>query len=224
MLKAVIFDMDGVLIDSEPIHLEANRRLMEKLGLKFDRDYYMQFIGSTTDYMWDKMKEDFGITLSPEKLMELSDGFVKEINGTEGYPVMEGAAEVIRKLHHAGLKLAVASSSGVKRILSSLEKLQVTEEFDCIVSGLELRKPKPEPDIFLKAAGKLGVLPEECIVIEDSHNGMKAAKNAKMICVMYENRSLGQQDSQYADYILQGFQEVDEQFFYMVYAHAKGEP
>ena len=224
MLKAIIFDMDGVLIDSEPVHLEANKRLMEKLGLKFDKDYYMQFIGSTTEYMWDKMKKDYGIVLSPDELMTISDDFVKEINGDNGYPVMEGASELIHKLHEAGLKLAVASSSGMKRIISSVKKLNVSEEINCVVSGQDLRKPKPEPDIFLKTAEELGVLPEECIVIEDSLNGMKAAKNAGMICVMYENQSLGVQDSSYADYILQSFNGIDDSFFKMVYAHTKGEP
>lgn len=63
MLKAVIFDMDGVLIDSEPVHLEAHRRLMEKLGLPFDKQYYMQFVGSTTDNMWKVLKHDYNITL-----------------------------------------------------------------------------------------------------------------------------------------------------------------
>lgn len=224
MLKAIIFDMDGVLIDSEPVHLEANKRLMEKLGLKFDRDYYMQFIGSTTDYMWDKMKKDYNISLTPDELMDISDNFVKEINGESGYPVMEGASELICKLHKSGLKLAVASSSGMKRIISSIEKLNVAEEIYCVVSGQELSRPKPAPDIFLKAAEKLNVLPEECIVIEDSLNGMKAAKNAGMICVMYENQSVGSWDSSYADYILQGFNGIDESFFNMVYAHIKGEP
>jgi beta-phosphoglucomutase family hydrolase len=224
MLKAVIFDMDGVLIDSEPIHMEAHRRLMNRLGLPFDRDYYMQFIGSTTDHMWDKMKKDFEITQTPQELMDMSNEFVKEINGINGYPVMEGASEVIKTLHNAGIKLAVASSSGMERILQSLEKLQVAEEFDCIVSGNEVDKPKPEPDIFLEAAKRLNVSPEECIVIEDSFNGMKAAKNADMICVMYENKSLGTQNSEYADYILQGFTGIDEHFFEMVYAHTKGEP
>lgn len=224
MLKAIIFDMDGVLIDSEPVHLEANRRLMEKLGLEFDREYYMQFIGSTTDYMWDKMKKDYNISLTPDELMTISDDFVKEINGESGYPVMEGASELIHKLHKSGLKLAVASSSGMKRIISSIEKLKVSEEIDCVVSGQELRKPKPAPDIFLRAAEKLNVLPEECIVIEDSVNGMKAAKNAGMICVMYENKSLGSWDSSYADYILQSFNDIDDSFFNMVYAHTKGEP
>lgn len=224
MLKAIIFDMDGVLIDSEPVHLEANKRLMEKLGLKFDKDYYMQFIGSTVDYMWDKMKKDYGITLPDDELMAISDDFVREINGDGGYPIMEGAEQLIHKLHKAGLKLAVASSSGMERIISSVNRLNASQEINCIVSGQELRKPKPKPDIFLKVAEELNVLPEECIVIEDSLNGMMAAKNAGMICVMYENQSLGVCDSSYADYIIQSFVGIDDSFFNMVYAHTKGEP
>ena len=224
MLKAVIFDMDGVLIDSEPVHMEAHRRLMGSLGLPFDKEYYMQFVGSTTEYMWNKMKSDFNITKTPEELMAMSDEFVKEINGSEGYPVMKGASKLIKKLHKSGIKLAIASSSGMPRILSSIKKLGVKGEFDCIVSGMEVDNPKPAPDVFLKAAEGLCVLPSECIVIEDSVNGMKAAKNAGMVCVMYENSSLGRQDSQFADYILQGFEGIDESFFNMVYAHMKGEP
>lgn len=224
MLKAVIFDMDGVLIDSEPVHMEAHRRLMESLGLPFDKDYYMQFIGSTTDYMWSKIIKDFGITETPEELMTRSDNYVKEINGPEGYPVMKGVSELIKALHKAGLKLAVASSSGMSRINSSIDKIGVTGEFDYIVSGMDVEKPKPSPDIFLKAANGLNILPSECIVVEDSLNGMKAAKNAGMVCVMYENSSLGAQSSEYADYILQSFEGIDESFFNMVYAHTKGEP
>lgn len=224
MLKAIIFDMDGVLIDSEPVHLEAHRRLMEKLGLEFNRQYYMQFIGSTTEHMWNKMKEDFGITLTNDELMKMSDEFVKEINGVEGYPVMAGASKLIKKLHNAGLKLAVASSSGMERINSSLEKLGVTDMFDVVVSGMTVENPKPAPDTFLEAARKLKCTPDECIVIEDSLNGMKAAKNAEMICVMYENPGLSEQNSEFAYYILQGFEDIEENFFEMVYAHMNGEP
>lgn len=224
MLKAVIFDMDGVLIDSEPVHLEANKRLMESLSLPFDKEYYLQFVGSTTDYMWDKMITDYNITLSKEELMVISNDFVKEINGEKGYPVMKGAAELIKRLSSAGIKLAIASSSGMNRIENTLMTLGVTELFDGIVSGEQVKNPKPAPDIFLEAAKLLHTAPDECIVIEDSINGMKAAKNAEMVCIMYENSSVGAVDSTYADYIIQGFEELDEKFFEMVYAHRKGEP
>lgn len=224
MLKAIIFDMDGVLIDSEPVHLESFKRLMDSLSVSFDRDYYLQFIGSTTDYMWNKVITDYNISLSKEELMAKSDDFVKEINGADGYPVMEGAADLIHRLSNAGIKLAVASSSGMERIESTLDKLGVKELFTGIVSGLQVKNPKPAPDTFLEAARLLQVMPDECIVIEDSLNGMKAAKNAGMVCVMYENLSIGTVDSTYADYIIQGFGELDENFFEMVYAHIKGEP
>lgn len=224
MLKAVIFDMDGVLIDSEPIHLEANKRLMESLSIPFDKEYYLQFVGSTTDYMWNKVITDYNITLSKDELMEKSNEIVKEINGEDGYPVMEGAAELIRRLKSAGIKLAVASSSGMERITNTLKKLGVEELFDGIISGEQVKNPKPAPDTFLEAAKTLLVEPDECIVIEDSLNGMKAAKNAGMVCVMYENLGIGTVDSAYADYIVQGFEELDDKFFYMVYAHKKGEP
>ncbi|MDE7432593.1 MAG: HAD family phosphatase, partial [Lachnospiraceae bacterium] len=133
MLKAVIFDMDGVLIDSEPIHLEANKRLMESLSIPFDKEYYLQFVGSTTDYMWNKIITDYNITLSKDELMEKSNEFVKEINGEDGYPVMEGASELIRRLKSAGIRLAVASSSGMERITNTLNKLCVEELFDGII-------------------------------------------------------------------------------------------
>lgn len=224
MLKAVIFDMDGVLIDSEPVHLEAHRRLMEKLGLPFDKQYYMQFVGSTTDNMWKVLKHDYNITLSNDELMKMSDEFIKEINGTEGYPVMKGASDMIKRLSKAGLKLAIASSSGMERINYSINKLGVADKFDAIVSGLAVSHPKPAPDTFLEAAKRLGVSPEECVVVEDSVNGMKAAQNADMVCVMYENTSMGEQNSEYADYILQSFEDVDSSFFEMAYAHTVGEP
>ena len=224
MLKAVIFDMDGVLIDSEPVHMEAFKRLMESLSIEFDKDYYLQFIGSTTDYMWEKVIKDYNLKLTDKDLMKLSDIFVSEINGEAGYPIMKGAAELINKISSAGIKLAVASSSGIERIEDTVRKLGVYEKFDALVSGKTVQNPKPAPDTFLKAAELLKVSPAECIVIEDSLNGMKAAKHAGMVCVMYENLSMGQVDSSYADYVVQGFEELDAKYFEMIYCHKKGEP
>lgn len=224
MLKAVIFDMDGVLIDSEPVHMEAFKMLMESLSIEFNKEYYLQFIGSTTDYMWKKVIRDFNLHLTDKDLMEISDKFIKEINGDEGYPIMAGVSDVINKIHESGIKLAVASSSGIERIEETVKRLGAYEKFDALVSGKTVKNPKPAPDTFLKAAEQLNVLPKECLVIEDSLNGMKAAKNAGMVCVMYENPSMGKVDSSYADYIIQGFEELDAKYFDMVYCHKKGEP
>ena len=224
MLKAIIFDMDGVLIDSEPVHMEAFKMLMDSLSIEFDKEYYLQFVGSTTDYMWDKVIRDFNLNLTNKELMNMSDKFFQEINGDTGYPIMKGVAELIDNISNTGIKLAVASSSGIERIEETVRKLGVYEKFDILVSGKTVKNQKPAPDTFLNAAELLQVSTDECIVIEDSLNGMKAAKNADMVCVMYENLSMGKVDTSYADYIIQGFEELDAKYFEMIYCHKKGEP
>lgn len=226
MLKAVIFDMDGVMIDSEPVHQEANKRVMEELGLSFEESYYAQFVGSTTDHMWDKMIRDFSLSQTPEQLMEMANRHVADINGEAGYPEIPAVSQLIRKLSDENLKLAVASSSGKKRIQSVLDCMKLQTEFNEIVSGIEVENPKPAPDTFLKAAELLQVQPSECLVIEDSWNGMKAAKAAGMVCLGYENpeSAMDRQNMEYADYIVQGFEDIDMKFLEMVYSHTSGEP
>lgn len=224
MLKAVIFDMDGVLIDSEPIHMKVFELLMDKLLIKFNKEYYMQFVGSTVGYMWNKVIKDYNLKYRVEDLNDMSDVLLEEILGESGYPLMAGVKSLIDNLHKSGIKLAIASSSGIERIKNTAKRLDALEKIDVLVSGNTVKKPKPAPDTFLKAASELGVLPEECIVIEDSLNGMKAAKNAGMVCVKYENLSMGEVDSSYADYIIQSFEDLDSKYFEMIYCHKKGEP
>ena len=225
MLKAIIFDMDGVLVDSEPVHMKAFEVLIKSLGKKFDKNYYYQFIGSTTDHMWDKVIEDNKLSFDKSQLMEMSDRFVAQILGDAGYPVMSGAADLIKRLKTDNIKLAIASSSGIDRIDNTLKKMGVFDEFDARVSGIDVKNPKPAPDTFLAAAEKLNVDPSECLVIEDSLNGIKAAKNACMVCVMFENdNGMPHLDSSLADYVITGYEDLDLGFFEMVYSHQKNQP
>ena len=225
MLKAVIFDMDGVLIDSEPLHYEANRiLLLNKFNIELKYEYYKQFIGSTVKYLWEKMKNDFGIDgYTAEELKLMADEIKEELIDTDGYEQIEGVAEFVCGLsdHY---KLAVASSSYLKNIKRNMDNLGITDEFEQIVSGTEVENPKPSPDIFLEAAKRLGVKPCECLVIEDSKNGVLAAKNAGMACLGFINPNSGNQDLSKADYLFESYEGIDENFLHMVHAHCFDEP
>lgn len=225
MLKAVIFDMDGVLVDSEPLHYEVNKLTMERYFEKpLPYDYYKQFIGSTVMYMWEKIIKDFSIEgYSVEQLFELSEVIKDEIVNEKGYPPVNGAYDFVKSLT-GKYKLAVASSSSMINIKKNVVNLGISECFDTLVSGIGLRAPKPAPDIFLKAAEELKVLPNECIVIEDSCNGTRAAKAAGMACLGFINKHSGEQNLEAADYLFEEFGNIDYNFLEMVYSHHFGEP
>jgi len=128
------------------------------------------------------------------------------------------SGEFVKRLN-GKVKLAIASSSSIASIERNMEQLGLRKYFDKVVSGVTVDKPKPAPDVFLKAAEELGVKPEECLVIEDSCNGVKAAKAAGMACIGYVNPNSGEQDLSEADCLLLGFEEAGFDFVEKVYNH-----
>lgn len=226
MLKAVIFDMDGVLIDSEPLHYEANRLLLKrKFDIELDYEYYKQYIGSTVTHLWEKTRKDLIMEGHKEleayesiELRGMADEIKEELINTDGYMEIKGAPAFVKSLK-GRYKLAVASSSYLKNIERNMNNLCITECFDELVSGTQVKNPKPSPDIFLLAAEKLGVLPQECLVIEDSENGVNAAKTAGMACVGFINENSGNQNLSKANYLFEDFEGIDGEFLQMVHAH-----
>ena len=232
MLKAVLFDMDGVLLDTERLHYQANIRAMKELGQTLSWDYYKQFIGTTLTYMWETIQKDYHLSWSLEELRKLGDSKKKEILQEEGYPFIDGAAEFVGRLKEDGLLLALASSSTPEAISDNLKALGVEECYDQVVSSFEVEHRKPAPDVFLEAARRLGVKPEECIVIEDTFYGLYAGKSAGMTCIGFKNPNSGDQDLSNADYLLEFpgeeeayfREELDGDFLRKIHAHALGYP
>ena len=224
MLKAVIFDMDGVLIDSEPVHYQANKEIMEEFGYSLDYEYYKGFIGSTLTHMWETLKKKYDIKKDIKELNAMSEKYSRDVVKRDGYINIPGACELVKMFNKNGIKLAVASSSSAYIIEDVLNSLDIKEYFDAVVSGENIKNPKPAPDIFLAAAEKIGVSPEECIVIEDSANGVNGAQKAGMTAVGYINPNSGDQNLSNADYLVESFEGLEMSFFEMVYCHANNEP
>ena len=221
MLRAVLFDMDGVLVDSEPVHFAANYKMMkENFGIELIYEDYRKYIGSTVEKIWKFFRKKYNLTMYTwEELMNMAEDILAEMIEDKGYPEIPGVVTLIKELKEKGYLLAVASSSPMASIKRNLDSMGITQYFDTIVSGMEIENPKPNPDIFLKAAENLSVNSNECIVIEDSHNGVKAAKAAKMSCLGFINPNSGNQDLSVADYLFEDFSGIDEAFVRMVHNH-----
>ena len=224
MLKAVLFDMDGVIIDSEPLHTKAFLDSMKQFGLNLTEEYCNQFIGRTDQYLAEVLVQEFQLPQSVEELLKAKKLKQLEYERVIGYPPVPYVKDLIKDLATNNIKLAIASSSPMNAILETATSLGLTDYFHQYVSGMDLKHSKPAPDIFLKAASSLGVSPLECIVIEDSTHGVAAAKAAGITCIGYRNLNSGNQDLSKADIIVEGFDEIDTRFLIEVYQHAHNEP
>ena len=224
MLKAVIFDMDGVIVDSEPMHARAAILALRKYNVDISLDYVYQFIGSTTYYMCQKMVEDFKLEASPEEILAENERFRKYLQRTDGPVVIPYVTDLIKNLYDNGLDLMIASSSPASNIEETMDALKIRDYFKGYVSGMQVVHPKPAPDIFLAAAARLGRKPEECIVIEDSSNGVNAAAAAGMISIGYVNPNSGEQDLRKSAVLVEGFGEIDYEFVCKTYRYASLEP
>ena len=194
MLKAVIFDMDGVIIDSEPLHLLSTQRTLSAYNVDLPMDYLYQFVGSTTANMFETIRSDYQLSVDLNELIELDSKNCKAIYEEKGMIPVDGIQELIKSLYNQGIKLAVASSSPLKRIEAVTKKFGIQKYFTKLISGTTVANPKPAPDIFLETLKQLGVNKKEAVIIEDSKNGTLAAKAADIACIGFINPSSGNQD------------------------------
>jgi len=202
-IEAVIFDLDGVIIDSEPIYLEINYRIFDELGIVIPENEYRGFVGVTDLDMWSTLKYKYKLPQNVEDLIALQSKYVWDYITPMSIEPISGIPRFLQYLQQKGTKCAIASSSSVRWITVILEKCTIAGFFNSIASAEMVSKGKPEPDVFVLAATMLNVLPKRCIVIEDSEKGIMAAKAAGMRCIAYKNPNSGDQDISSADMIIE---------------------
>lgn len=208
-MKPIIFDMDGVLVDSEPVHFEATRQLLEERGISRSADSEGDFFGCTDREVFRWIKERYGL---PEHEDDLAERWIARV--VELLPgrivAMRGVPDVLERLKAAGARLALASSSSPAVIATTLAGLRLDSMFETTVSGRDVSAGKPAPDIFLEAARRLGVAPDRCLVVEDSRNGLLASMAAGMPCVVIPCPATEGQDFSGATGRLRSLQELPE--------------
>ena len=207
--RAVIFDLDGVLADSEPWWNEIDAKLLSEYGVTYRGEYHRNVLGVSYQLAVEFYKKAFGLSAPTEDLMQRRGEIAAEFfaNRVDLFP---STREVLGKLRVMKLHLAVATSSVSGSARPFLDRHQLTKVFDVIITGDEIERGKPSPDIYLSAAKKLGIPPDACLVIEDALSGIAAAKAAGIrVAAIPDTRFVDAHEyEKQADYLLGNLSEI----------------
>ena len=206
--RAVIFDLDGVLWDGEPLYHEAFNVVLAPLGHRVSEDDYNQVIGQSVEACWDWMWERFKLTEPAASFLPAYDQAVLRLLQRPAEP-LPGVRSLLRELRRLGVPIGVASSSLRPWVDATLRGLALEHAFDATVSASEVAAAKPAPDLYLAAAARLGVPPQRCLAVEDTLAGLRSAKAAGMFAVQLRAASTALPPLEEADLVLDTLEGFD---------------
>jgi len=210
MLKAVLFDMDGVIIDSEPLHHRAYYGMFKEVSITVSPTLYQSFTGQSTLNVCKTLCQEFDLSETPKTLVNKKRAIFKDLFFNDpDLQLIDGVLDLIKDYHSNGITLVLASSASMLTINNVFARFELDQYFIAKLSGADLKASKPHPEIFEKAAEASGFSRNECIVIEDSTNGIKAAKTAGIFCIGFKSPHSTNQDYSKADLVITNFKEID---------------
>ncbi len=212
-IKCVIFDMDGVIIDSEELHKKAYYEVFNSLNINVTDELYTSFTGSSTLNTFQKVTSHFNLEEKPEDLvLNKRKRYVNFFEEDPNLQLIDGVEDIIQYFYNEGYTLVLASSSAMVNINRVFNRFNLNPYFKAKISGADLKASKPHPEIFEKAAILGGYDKKECIVIEDSDNGVKAANDAGIFVVGYKNPLVTNQTLKNADMVVSNYVDLKAHF------------
>nr|WP_321222508.1 HAD family phosphatase [uncultured Psychroserpens sp.] len=214
MFKAVLFDMDGVIVDTEPLHHKAYYQMFNDINIDVPDALYASFTGQSTMDISNQLISYFNLPLGAQTLTDIKRKHFKSLfKNDTSLQLLDGVLDLIKDYHSNGMTLVLASSASMKNINRIFKRFDLDQYFSAKISGADLKASKPHPEIFIKAAKLSGQLPNDCFVIEDSTNGITAAKAAGIYCVGYNSLHSKDQDYSKADVVITNFNEIKYKTF-----------
>lgn len=209
-LKAVLFDMDGVIVDTEPLHRKAYFKTFDELEIAVSEELYTSFTGASTKRVFETLIAKYSLSHTHEDLSAIKRAHFKDyFDNDEEFDLIPGVRELIKHYHENGIKLILASSATMVTINMVFEKFGLEQYFSGKISGAALKESKPHPEVFLLAAEMAEEPAESCMVIEDSTNGILAASRAEIFCAAYRSPHSKNQDYTLADIVVSDYEELE---------------